>query len=360
MSHDMQILAAGYSDGAIRLWDVKSKQSLVTLNGHKAAVTSLKFDCDSQKLASGSKDTDIILWDVVAESGICRFKGHKDQITGLVFLSKNGLNHLVSTSKDTLLKVWDLSTQHCVETIIAHRSEVWAIDCLPDESLLLTAATDQEVRVWNVESDVLVNKLNPVSTVTDSDKSNEPGQIQAGITLRGKLERVSKERSTTLKVHESGNLFGVQGADRMIEFFKILSKDEIKKKLARKKRRQKEKLKKDGKSTDTADLSLLEEVQTVADEINAGSIIRCSAKIRSFVFSNSAVKSSKEFSVVASLTNNSVESHQFDPHVVEEGVKMISSVQLHGHRSDVRAVALSSDDDMLVSGSNGTLFLADC
>lgn len=69
---NLDTYAVGYQDGSIRLWSAKSKSVLVTLNGHRKAVTALEFDRDGTRLASGSQDTDIILWDILAESGMFR------------------------------------------------------------------------------------------------------------------------------------------------------------------------------------------------------------------------------------------------------------------------------------------------
>lgn len=77
-------LAAGYSDGSVRLWDISSRTCLVTLSGHSGAVTALCYSSSGSLLASGSADTSVIVWDVVGESGLCRFKGHKDAVTDLV------------------------------------------------------------------------------------------------------------------------------------------------------------------------------------------------------------------------------------------------------------------------------------
>lgn len=57
-------------------------------------------------------------------------------------------NRLVSCSKDTFVKVWDLDTQHCIQTLVGHRTEVWAFDVHPTEPLLVTAAADSKLRVW--------------------------------------------------------------------------------------------------------------------------------------------------------------------------------------------------------------------
>lgn len=75
----MQI-ASGYADGSIRIWDLEKGICETTLNGHKGAVTALRFNKLGSLLASGSKDNDIILWDVVGESGLFRLRGHRDQV----------------------------------------------------------------------------------------------------------------------------------------------------------------------------------------------------------------------------------------------------------------------------------------
>jgi U3 small nucleolar RNA-associated protein 12 len=64
--------AVGYADGSIRLWSALSGSVVTTLNGHKKAVTALRFDSAGTRLASGSQDTDLIVWDIVSEAGLYR------------------------------------------------------------------------------------------------------------------------------------------------------------------------------------------------------------------------------------------------------------------------------------------------
>lgn len=75
----MQV-ASGYADGSIRIWDCEKGTSETTLNGHKGAVTTLRFDKLGSSLASGSKDCDIVLWDVVGEERRFPLRGHRDQV----------------------------------------------------------------------------------------------------------------------------------------------------------------------------------------------------------------------------------------------------------------------------------------
>lgn len=73
-------IASGYADGSIRIWDSEKGTCETTLNGHKGAVTTLRYNKLSSLLASGSKDNDVILWDVVGETGLFRLRGHRDQV----------------------------------------------------------------------------------------------------------------------------------------------------------------------------------------------------------------------------------------------------------------------------------------
>lgn len=136
----------------------------MSLTGHKSAVSCLRFNKSGALLASGSKDTNIIIWDIVSETGLYKYantildrretnpthrlRGHKDMVTDCKFLEKS--NKLVTSSKDSFMKIWDLETQHCVQTIVTHRNEVWSFDIDDDETRLVTGASDDKIRVWSL------------------------------------------------------------------------------------------------------------------------------------------------------------------------------------------------------------------
>lgn len=73
-------IACGYVDGTVRIWDAEKGTCETTLNGHRSAVTILRYNNQGSLLASGSKDCDIILWDVIGEAGLFRLQGHRDQV----------------------------------------------------------------------------------------------------------------------------------------------------------------------------------------------------------------------------------------------------------------------------------------
>ena len=270
------VLAAGYDDGSIRLWNLKEDFSggdlIVTFNGHKSAVTHLVFDPKGNRLASGSKDTDIVLWDIVAEEGIVRLRAHQDQITGLAFLTppsnvdEGGYvpgDFLVSTGKDGLIKLWDLSTNFCVETHVAHRGEVWALALSPGHETLVTAGSDGELKFWAVKGP----SADPMD-VDDGEKVLVP---------RGVVSRVGHDKPLTVKFHPDGAYLAVHGSHRNIEIFRLRTQDEIKKLLARKKKR---KAKKSGAENGADQHEELED-NDITNEIAAYTTIRATAKVKS-------------------------------------------------------------------------------
>lgn len=67
-SHDGTMLAAGYDEGTIRLWDVASESLVSTLEGHGDEINSLDFLHTGKVLISGSDDETVRLWDLDTES----------------------------------------------------------------------------------------------------------------------------------------------------------------------------------------------------------------------------------------------------------------------------------------------------
>ncbi|KAL6141895.1 hypothetical protein ACLB2K_060181 [Fragaria x ananassa] len=353
------LIAAGYSDGSIRIWDSERGTCETTLNGHKKAVTALRYDKLGSKLASGSKDDDIILWDVVGESGLYRLRGHRDQVTDLVFLDSG--KKLVSSSKDKFLKVWDLDTQHCMQTIGSHHSEIWSIDVDPEERFLVSGSADAELRFYTIkhesEDGQSISNGNGIVTVG----SGVPPIHTKWEVLKifGELPRKSNEsRVATVRFNKSGNLLACQVAGKTVDIFHVLDEDESKRKAKRRLHR-----KKDKKSAKGAPdvLENGDKNRVVGEEGNSPAVtvldvfkllqtIRASKKICSISFCPNTTKSLMA-TLALSLNNNLLELYS----IGSDATNKTLSVELQGHRSDVRSVALSSDNTLLMSTSHNAV-----
>lgn len=315
------LVAAGYENGSIRIWDSTSGELMITFNGHKSAVSSLKFDPMGTRLVSGSKDSDLIVWDLVGEVGLYRLRGHRDQVTDLEFLEEN---IVISCGKEGLVKVWDLDTQHCVETHVSHRGECWGLAVDEDNGTIMTVGNDKEIKVWKYESE---NKLGEQ------------------LIIQGTLEKSSNDRAVDIKFINNNGFFGIANADKNIEIFKVRSSEEVKKSVSRKHKRAKEK----GNESNVNE-------SDVNERFVQYTVVRTPAKVCSFDWCD--VNKKKELIFVCSLNNNSV--HTFSvatsgKHNQLADYQRVYGIEQQGHRTDVRALALSSDNKLVASASNGLL-----
>nr|XP_019010617.1 U3 small nucleolar RNA-associated protein 12 [Kwoniella pini CBS 10737]OCF49398.1 U3 small nucleolar RNA-associated protein 12 [Kwoniella pini CBS 10737] len=391
-SSTSKTFAVSYMDGSIKLWSYDPNQpeieavELVTFNGHKKSVTYIEWDEDSSRLSSGGSEGEIVLWDKISEIGLYRLKSHKDSITGLKFIKhpkKEQNNHpgfLISISKDTYLKLWDLSTQHCIQTIVVGRGEVTSLevkedynskveenDIVDDEDIkgrwiIITGSNDGEAKVWTLEKSLLDKGL----------KENDNGELPTLIQPLCILPLPSSTQPITqINFHPTSPLLLLQTNDKNIISLRIRSEEEVNAKRARRKKRDKEKSKKKGKvDPEEEELNDVVEGEVKWEErITSHCVVRANSKIKSFALAQEEVDSAKGgIQLLVALANNSIESYTIPSpsHTKKsksaEGSSSSSTeptkthvVELPGHRSDIRSIAISSDDQLIASASNGTL-----
>ncbi len=62
------------------------------------------------------------------------------------------------------MKLWDLSTQHCVQTVVAHRSEIWTLDVNPEQKLVFTGSGEGEMKAWRLDHEAMASGLQESET----------------------------------------------------------------------------------------------------------------------------------------------------------------------------------------------------
>ena len=372
------LFAAGYADGSIRIWDALSGQIVVSFNGHRSAVTHLVFDREGARLASGSRDTDIIVWNLLSETAEFRLRGHKDQITGLAFLrtvlrrrqsphtdealdigaddeEETEEKYLVSTSKDALIKLWDLTSPHCLETHVAQSAgECWALGLSPDGAGCITAGNDGELKVWQIDTELLSSLGSGVSEGKHADV----------LTSRGILRRQGRDRTIGIEFHPRQDYVAVHGSEKAVEVWRMRPSDEVHRHMQRRRRRRREKAASAGEAIAPETEEGLG-MPSVEDIFVSYVIVRTGGKVRSACWAATGSRTSKKLEVMVATTNNQVEMYSVITHRAQQQKAAASkeapeynrslALDIPGHRTDIRTLALSSDDRMLASASAGQL-----
>lgn len=317
------IVAAGYDDGSIKVWDLMSGTVLINFQGHKSAITILQFDSEGTRLVSGSRDSNIIFWDLVGETGLFKLRSHKDQITGIWFSE----DYLISTSKDGLIKLWDLKTQQCIETHVAHGGECWSLGVSGD--VVITTDAENQVKVWKVDFD---------------EEENNKKIREVGI-----LEKQSKFRGTNLSFKTVGStvFFFIQNVDKTVELFKLRSVEEVAKASKKREKRLREK----GYDDDEVANALKE--SEVSMFIQPYTVLRSAFKVKSATW---ALTNSSKLEILISSNNNTLEYYTiaYTSKEVTPAQKSYT-VELQGHRTDIRSLDISDNKKLLATASNGLL-----
>ena len=177
------ILASGYSDGTIYLWDIRtlipfvkrdsdedrlfwytnrdlSKNRIALEKKHTDSIQSLDFNADGRTLASGSKDKTICIWDTKASQHLATLKKHTDTVFSVVFQGKQ----LVSESSDGCIRFWNTETGENEKTLVGgYIGNIESVVLSPDGQVLASIGKrgweNTIIYFWDVNTHEIKNKM---------------------------------------------------------------------------------------------------------------------------------------------------------------------------------------------------------
>jgi WD40 repeat protein len=176
------VVAAGFGDLSVRLWE-KGKERLLTTGS--GIVASLAWSADGQRLVTGNcGDNTVRLWDVGGEL-IAQGKTKKSA-TWFVALSPNGKTAL-SGAGDKLVHVWDIERGEETAPLVGHTGKILALCFAADGKRAASAAQDRTARIWDVKkgtSTVLVGHKKQVVAVALSADGKRAATASGDRTVR--------------------------------------------------------------------------------------------------------------------------------------------------------------------------------
>lgn len=155
---DGQTLAAGGEDGTISLVEVPGLRPLGKLSGHEDWITALQFRPDGKQLAAGANDGEVAVWNLDTRQQIVSFSARvpaaKDQPpadnTALALLWSLDGETLAVGGTDKRIHFYRAADGEYLRSLTGHTGAVTALAYYPDGSMLASASKDRTVRLWRM------------------------------------------------------------------------------------------------------------------------------------------------------------------------------------------------------------------
>jgi len=209
LSSDGQFALSCSWDKTLRLWDLNLGKTTRRFVGHNKDVLSVAFSADNRQIVSGSRDRTLKLWNTLGEckhtieasnGGKDGASAHSEWVSCVRFSPATDNPLVVSGGWDKMVKVWNLRDCKLRTDLSGHTGYIHTVTVSPDGSLCasggkdgvailwdltegkylysleagdiinalsfspdrywLCAATNSCIKIWDLESQVLVTELN--------------------------------------------------------------------------------------------------------------------------------------------------------------------------------------------------------
>ena len=204
-SADGTLLVSGSDDNRIKLWDIKTKENITTLEGHTAGFHSVVFSPDGRTLASGSSNRTVKLWDVATESNFATLEGHLSWISSVSF-SSDGVILASAGGWDNTINLWDVTTGASFATL-GYTSGFHSVSFSDDGRILAAGTKEGTVELWDT-SGWLEARLEVVVEIDIPDSDLRAAIATAlgapvGVSIvRGHLENLTRLTASNANISD--------------------------------------------------------------------------------------------------------------------------------------------------------------
>merc|ERR1740127_405109 len=151
ISSDGQFALSGSWDGTLRLWELATGKTTRRFVGHTKDVLSVAFSTDNRQIVSGSRDKTVKLWNTLGE---CKYtisdEGHTEWVSCVRFSPSVQAPVIVSCGWDKLVKVWSLTNCKLRTNLYGHSGYLNTVTVSPDGSLCASGGKDGTAMLWDL------------------------------------------------------------------------------------------------------------------------------------------------------------------------------------------------------------------
>ena len=214
-------IASGGQDKLIKVWDINSKESLMTLEGHTSMIWALN-EVAGNKLISGGSDKRALIWDMNEKK--LDFELYKDKEITVVLQLKTGKVLICSENN---LCLFDLDSKQKLASIEV-KTGIWAIRELKDGTVAIGQGNG-DISILEVDNDIKIKfvlkghkkainsiiQLDNYKVVTSGDENNmilwDLKDPEAKFFIEGHTNKVSG------LAHIGGNKFVSVSQDKTLK-----------------------------------------------------------------------------------------------------------------------------------------------
>jgi len=151
ISSDGMFALSGSWDCSLRLWEISTGQTTRRFVGHQKDVLSVAFSPDNRQIVSGSRDHKIKIWNTLGENKFTiSDEGHTDWVSCVRFSPNPQQPVIVSAGWDKMVKVWNLANLKLQANLAAHTGYVSSVSISPDGSLCASGGKDGVAMLWDL------------------------------------------------------------------------------------------------------------------------------------------------------------------------------------------------------------------
>ncbi|XP_045443587.1 apoptotic protease-activating factor 1 isoform X6 [Pipistrellus kuhlii] len=147
LSPNLQYVAFGGHDGAIKILELLNNRIFQSRNGHKNTVRHIQFTADGKTLISSSDDSTIQVWNWQSEEYFF-LQAHQETVKDFRLLKNS---KLLSWSFDGTVKVWNVTTGRVEKDFVCHQDAVLSCDVSPDATKFSSTSADNTAKIWSFE-----------------------------------------------------------------------------------------------------------------------------------------------------------------------------------------------------------------